>query len=172
MDPGLWLSVTALVATNLVLIYQTVLLRRQVHAEAQSNLIDKWNKLSEFEMEDPDFHKLLMGDAAKSATKNLTDTQLRERAFAHMVFDICAGQYKLSRAIGGEVGVSLYLEEILSNPLLRSYWTRYHIRDAWPDDIFQKRVDEICRHLEGSATGSTDDVTPPPADTHDPKLDE
>lgn len=172
MDPGVWVSIIALVATNLALIYQTVLLRRQMYAEAHSNLLDKWNRLSEFEIDDPDFHKLLMGNAARSATKNLNDAELRERAFAHMVFDICSGQYKLSRTTGSEIGVSLYLEEILSNPRLRAYWIRYRIRDAWPDDLFQRRVDEICQRLEDSPAASTDDATSPSVDTHDLKPNE
>jgi hypothetical protein len=153
MDTNTVVTIVALLSTNIFIAYQIILVRRQLFIQTQSTLTEKWNALSLLEMSDPELHRMLMRSAALDATRDLDATEMRERAFAHMVFDVCAENYKVCAASGDYVGNDEYLRGILTNKKLREYWTKYRVRDAFKDEPFGEYVDATCRELDnpGSA---------------------
>lgn len=148
MDASLAVSVAAIFLSNLVVACQVVLLRRQVYAQAQASRTEKWNRVSELEISNSVYHKLLMNIDTLEATRGMAESELRERAFAHIVFDICSEQYKVSLQAGNKLGTSTYLADILTNPRLGAYCSKYRLRDAWSADPFQEHVDSLWKEAE------------------------
>lgn len=140
-------ALVTVICTNLVLLWQLIIFRRTLHTQTQANLTAKWNAVTALEISDSDLHRLLMNDDALAATATLTSLQLKERAFAHMVFDVFSDQFR-ARSAGVGVGADAYLVEVLRNPQIRRYWGTYRLRDAWRDDPFQGHVDTLIAGLE------------------------
>lgn len=142
--------------TILVLISQVRTMRQELKAQSHIEMVARWNAVSEFELSNPELHRLLLGPKALLATSQLDASMLKKRAFAHMVFDVISQRFKVDREIGIQAESMRYLEVIMKNPELAALWSQYEIREAFEGDPFQAAVDKCVASLKAPAEpGST-----------------
>jgi len=127
-----------------VLIYvvrQVRLMQIDLRAQSHIEMIARWNNISELEIENPEFHKLVMGPKALLATKELSEADLRKRAFFHMLMDVLAQRSAVEKEIGQNSERHEYLYSLMQNADARRYWSELHVREAFEGDPFQVVAD-------------------------------
>jgi len=129
-----------LIATLLILIWQTWLLRKDIKANAIRDLYSKWNEVSKMEVKCPKFHKMLMSEKYYYELKDLTEEELKERALAHMVLDVFSMIYHEEKSKILESNEP-YIKEVMANPIMKKCWIDYHLRETWDGYEFQEYID-------------------------------
>lgn len=144
-----------LIITLTILIWQTILLRRETMMGLLRDIYGRWNFISQLEIQDPRFHKMLMSSKTLEKCRKLTYAELKKRAMAHLIFDVFSMIYLL----GGMVRKRLqpYVISVSSNPIMQKCWVEYNLRDVWTGEKFQTYMDEIIyQHRNTKRRENTD----------------
>jgi hypothetical protein len=145
------LSELLLAISLIFMALQAVLLRKSIQKQSVKSLYDRWLEISKIEINDPQFHKMLLSKdvAHKLKALDLPDGEFKLRAYAVLIFDTFAWEYFHGNPAGD--ATTPYIQFVLSNPVYRKCWYEYHVRDTWVGSPFQSFVDNILRGTERNA---------------------
>lgn len=150
---GIPLALSINAITLFVIYQQSTSAQRQLRLSLYQSMSNSWTAVGKLEVEDVELHRTLMGPRATLATIDVTEKDLKRRAFVHLVMDVISQKMRVEYELEGTYPA--YADIAFSNlEFCRSWWD-LEVREAWDGDPLQSIFDDLARKTLKSSADKT-----------------
>ena len=137
--------------TFVVIAWQTYLIKREMDRNVLRDLYSRWLEIGKLEYANPELHKMLMDRKTYERFKKMSDSALKQRALAWIIFDVFSMMYE-QKGVRHTEETNRYLRKVLGNPIIQKNWIDFDIRKAWDGTEFKIHVDKLLQEIKPQKT--------------------